>query len=111
MRKIVYIGILLLLISCERQVEINVTCVDSQTLQPLEGVEVRVNAGLDGDYNKSTTSGITDSVGNFKDNIMIGCPSTCYDIYITYNKPGYDEKVNLNETDGQVKLHTSSWSD
>lgn len=97
--------------ACESHVEIAVQCVDAQSDQPLEGVRVSVNAGMDGDYNKSTDSGVTDSAGWYRTDIMIGCPGKCYDIYITYEKEGYDVRKDLNVTDGVVKLHTTSWSD
>lgn len=100
-----------ILISCESNVKIEVQCVDAQTNAPVEDVTVSVNAGLDGDYTKSTASGVTDSAGWFKTDIMIGCPGKCYDIYITYEKEGYDTRKDLNVTEGVVKLHTTSWSD
>jgi hypothetical protein len=103
--------ILSFLYACESQVEITVQCVDAQSNFPIEGVKVSVNAGLDGDYNKSTRSGVTDSAGWFKTDMMIGCPGKCYDIYITYEKDGYDLRKDLNVTEGVVKLHTKSWSD
>lgn len=103
--------ILFFLNACESHVEIAVQCVDAQSAQPIEGVKVSVNAGMNGDYNKSADSGVTDSAGWYKTDIMIGCPGKCYDIYITYEKEGYDIRKDLNVTDGVVKLHTTSWSD
>lgn len=102
---------LLTILSCESQVNIKVRCIDAQTLEPLSDVEVQVNAGLDGDYNKSTAQGKTNEKGIFEESIMIGCPGKCYDIYITYSKQGYDTRKDLNITEGDVKLHTTSWSD
>jgi len=93
-----------LLWSCEAQKQISVTCLDAETKLPLEGVTVNVNAGLDGDYNKSTDSGVTDTAGHFETQIMIGCPGKCYDIYITYSKEGYDERKDLNVLEGNVLL-------
>lgn len=101
----------LIFTACESHVDIAVQCVDAQTNQPIEGVKVSVNAGMDGDYNKSTVGGVTDSAGWYKTDIMIGCPGKCYDIYMTYEKEGYDLRKDLNVTDGVVKLHSTSWSD
>lgn len=109
--KIIYFLFIFLISSCESMKKIEVQCVDAQTGQPLSGVKVSVNAGLDGDYTKSTASGETDSAGWYKTDLMIGCSAGCYDIYITYEKEGYDERKDLNEIEGVVKLHTSSWSD
>ncbi|MBK6950790.1 MAG: hypothetical protein IPH24_01755 [Crocinitomicaceae bacterium] len=102
---------ILFFVACESHVEIAVQCVDAQSNEPIEGVAVSVNAGMDGDYTKSTDSGITDSNGWYKTDIMIGCPGKCYDIYITYEKDGYDLRKDLNVTDGVVKLHSTSWSE
>ncbi len=101
---------LCLLTACESNVEIAVQCVDAQTNEPIQGVAVSVNAGLNGDYSKSTDSGFTDSFGWYKTDIMIGCPGKCYDIYITYEKDGYDLRKDLNVTDGVVKLKSLSRS-
>lgn len=90
--------------ACESQVEIRVHCYDKETREPIPGVDVQINAGLDGDYTKSTDSGRTDSLGYFETAIMIGCPGKCYDIYITYSKAGYTTKKDLNLTTGDVFL-------
>lgn len=94
----------LLFVSCESMQIISVTCVDSETGLPIPDVQVSVNAGLDGDYNKSTASGQTDSAGFFETDLMIGCPGKCYDIYITYTKEGYQDRKVLNITEGQIEL-------
>lgn len=91
-------------ISCESHVEINITCKDAATKESLEEVQVDVNAGLNGDYTKSTRQGQTDSTGYFETDLMIGCPGKCYDIYITYSKEGYKTKKDLNITSGEVFL-------
>jgi hypothetical protein len=108
---IFWIFLLFFAVGCESRVEIAVQCVDAQSNEAIEGVTVSVNAGMDGDYNKSTANGKTDSAGWYKTDIMIGCPGKCYDIYITYEKEGYDLRKDLNVTDGVVKLHTTSWSE
>ncbi|MBK7129214.1 MAG: hypothetical protein IPM74_08145 [Crocinitomicaceae bacterium] len=94
----------LFLLSCESQRIISVTCVNALTGEPLDSVLVNVNAGLDGDYTKSTASGYTDSAGHFETTIMIGCPGKCYDIYVSYTKTGFEFAKNLNELEGEIKL-------
>lgn len=90
--------------SCESQRIISVNCVNALTGEPVDSVLVNVNAGLDGDYNKSTRSGYTDSTGHFETTIMIGCPGKCYDIYVSYTKNGFEFVKNLNELEGEIKL-------
>ncbi|MBI3135351.1 MAG: hypothetical protein HYZ14_11810 [Bacteroidetes bacterium] len=104
MKKTVLFLVAFLMLACESQVHIQLTCKDAITHKPLEGVAVSVQAGLNGDYTKSTAQGTTDAAGFFETFLMIGCPGKCYDIYITYSKEGYQSKKELNVTDGEVLL-------
>jgi len=97
---IFYISIL----GCESQMTIAVTCVDSETKQPIEGVHVLIEAGKNGDYTKAGQEGETDSEGRFDSSIMIGCAFGCYDIYITYTKEGYQTIKDFNILEGRVDM-------
>ncbi len=91
-----------LLSSCETNKHILVTVIDSATNQPIDSVNVKVNAGKNGDYNKSYSEGFTDENGKFETSLMIGCSFGCYDIYIEYSKAGYKNKKDFNITEGSV---------
>ena len=91
-------------LSCESQVSIAVTCVDSETKQPIEGVKVLVEAGKNGDYTKAGGEGYTSADGRFDMSMMIGCAFGCYDIYITYIKDGYQTKKDFNVLTGRIDL-------
>lgn len=93
-----------LFFSCEANKHISVTVLNSLTKQPLDSVLVKVNAGKNGDYNKSTSEGYTNSSGKFETYMMIGCAFGCYDIYISYSKNGYKDKKELNNTEGAIEL-------
>lgn len=104
MSKFGWIIFAFLFISCESQIHINIQCLDATTKLPLQEVKVNINAGLNGDYNKSTSEGFTDEEGNFSTSIMIGCPGKCYDIYVTCSKDGYENVKELNRTEGVYYL-------
>lgn len=92
------------LISCETNKHVLVTVLNSATNQPIDSVMVNVNAGKNGDYNKSTAKGYTDENGKYESYLMIGCSFGCYDIYIEYTKTGFKTKRDLNITEGTVFL-------
>jgi hypothetical protein len=92
------------LMACEANKLISVRVLDSITQQPLDSVFVEVNAGKNGDFNKSTASGFTDTTGKFETHLMIGCSFGCYDIYTKYSKKGYEDKTDFNITEGTVLL-------
>ena len=94
----------LLFTSCEANKHITVTVFDAATNQPVDSVKIKVNAGTNGDYNKSYTEGFTDENGKFETYLMIGCAFGCYDIYIEYQKNGYIVKKDLNITEGNILL-------
>jgi hypothetical protein len=103
--KISVILALFTLVGCESQQHISVTVVDEDSGQALDSVFVQVNAGKDGDYNKSTDEGYTDENGHYETYMMIGCTFGCYDIQMTYTKTGYEKLVQLNKTDdGTISL-------
>lgn len=91
--------------SCEANKHISVMVYDSKTMKPLDSVFVQVNAGKNGDYNKSTTKGFTDASGIFDAYLMIGCSFGCYDIYVQYSKEGYQDKKDFNITEGTILLN------
>jgi len=99
-----YSTVLAAFFSCESQVSIAVTCVDSETKQTIEGVKVLVEAGKNGDYTKAGGQGYTSADGRFDMSMMIGCSFGCYDIYITYTKPGYQTKKDFNVLTGRIDL-------
>lgn len=92
------------ILGCESQMTIAVTCVDSESKQPIEGVHVLVEAGKNGDYTKAGQEGFTGEDGRFDASMMIGCAFGCYDIYITYTKEGYQTKKDFNILEGRVDL-------
>ena len=96
------IGITLL--SCETNKLISVMVIDNQTRQPIDSILVEISAGKNGDYTKSGAKGYTNSKGEFKTHIMIGCAFGCYDIYTNYSKSGYIKKIDLNKTEGLIEL-------
>jgi hypothetical protein len=96
--------IAILFISCETNKHISVTVLNSLTKQPIDSVFVKVNAGKNGDYNKNNSQGFTNSAGKFDTYMMIGCAFGCYDIYVSYSKEGYQEKKDLNITEGTIEL-------
>ena len=92
------------LTSCDGYKHISVVVIDEVTKEPIDSVFVKVNAGKNGDYNKSYDEGYTNSTGKFETDIMIGCTAGCYDIYMEYSKKGYETKIELNLTEGRVLL-------
>ena len=92
------------LISCESYRHISVIVIDEVTLEPIDSVFIKVNAGKDGDYNKNYDEGYTDISGKFETEMMIGCSFGCYDIYIEYSKEGYETKTDLNLIEGSIFL-------
>lgn len=105
--KVLYFGILLLLtglVSCESNKLISVKIIDKETKLPIDSVFVEVNAGKDGDYTKSRTSGYSNASGEFKTQLMIGCADGCYDIQMIYSKRSYHQKTELNNTEGIIVL-------
>ncbi len=98
------ISFAVVMMSCESNKHIFVKVFDSKTMKPLDSVFMQVNAGKNGDYNKSTTLGYTNTSGLFEKYLMIGCSGGCYDIYIQYSKKGYVEKKDFNVTEGNILL-------
>jgi hypothetical protein len=90
--------------SCEANKHISVAVFDSTTKKPIDSVLVKVNAGKNGDYNKSTCEGYTNTSGQYENHLMIGCSFGCYDIYMEYSKKGYETKTDFNITEGNIYL-------
>ena len=90
--------------SCEANRLISTTVTGKQTQLPIDSVFVDVKAGKKGDYTKNNASGYTDPNGKFETYMMIGRTFGCYDIFIEYNKAGYVNKSELNNTEGTVEL-------
>ena len=95
---------MLIIIACESQKHILVTVIDEDTKQALDSVFVQVNAGKNGNYNKNSDEGFTNESGEFETYMMIGCSFGCYDIQMTYTKPGYKKLIQLNNTTGKISL-------
>lgn len=96
--------IALLLTSCEANRHISIKVIDAVTQSPIDSVYVKINAGKNGDYNKSRSKGYTNINGEFDTEIMIGCSFGCYDIYMEYSKEGYETKKDLNIIKGEILL-------
>jgi len=96
--------ILTLIVSCEANKHISVTVLDSITQKPIDSVFIKVKSGKNGDYNKNSSAGYTNTTGNFETYMMIGCAFGCYDIYMEYSKKGYADKIDFNVTEGKVFL-------
>jgi len=79
----------ILLFSCESYQTIELVVKDAETLTIIDSAFVDVNAGKNGNYEMSGTSGYTDSTGYFTGSFMIGCSFGCYDIYVECSKQGY----------------------
>lgn len=106
MKLLIYLSFLfLLLYSCETNKHIRITAYNALSNEPVDSVLVKINAGKNGDYNKSTSQGYTDKDGNFETYLMIGCAFGCYDIYIEYSKINFKTKVELNQTEGKIFLY------
>lgn len=102
--KIVVYLALLTLIACESQQHILVTVIDEDTELALDSVFVQVDAGKNGNYNKNSAEGFTNDSGEYETYMMIGCSFGCYDIQMTYTKPGYKKLIQLNNTTGKISL-------
>lgn len=96
--------ILTFLISCESNKQISIKVINAINNAPIDSVYIKVNAGKNGNYNKSTCEGYSNNNGVYKTDIMIGCSFGCYDIYIEYSKKGYQTKTDFNITDGTILL-------
>lgn len=99
------LAVTILFMSCEANKYISVTIVDAITNQAIDSVLVKVNAGKNGDYNKSRDQGYSDASGKYETDIMIGCSFGCYDIYMEYSKDGYDNKKDFNIIKGEILLN------
>ncbi|MFO8021063.1 MAG: hypothetical protein R6U65_01250 [Perlabentimonas sp.] len=95
---------MLAFIACESQQHILVTVIDEDTEQALDSVFVQVDAGKNGNYNMNSAEGFTNESGEYETYMMIGCSFGCYDIQMTYTKPGYKELIQLNNTTGKISL-------
>ncbi len=92
-------------VACESQKHISVTVIDEVTRQPLDSVFVQVDAGKNGVYDKNSDDGFTDESGKYETHMMIGCSFGCYDIRMTYTKPGYEKLIQLNNTIDTISLN------
>lgn len=102
--KIIFICFATLIFSCESQKQISLYIIDSNSNKPLDSVLVEVNAGLNGDYSKSTAKGYTNASGKFETSMMIGCTPKCYDIKIHCSKNDYQAVDLFNQTDDTVVM-------
>jgi 5-hydroxyisourate hydrolase-like protein (transthyretin family) len=98
----------MLLFSCESQKQISLYIIDSNSHKPLDSVLVEVNAGIYGDYSKSTAKGYTNAAGKFETSLMIGCTPKCYDIKIRCSKNDYQEVDLFNQTEDTVVMFTKA---
>jgi len=80
--------------SCESYQTVSFVVKDSATLETIDSVFVHVKAGKNNDYEKSGTTGYTDSTGYFTGSFMIGCSFGCYDIFAECSKPGYKTYIS-----------------
>ena len=84
--------------SCESYQTVSFVVKDSATQTFIDSAYVHVKAGKNNDFEKSGTTGYTDSTGYFSGSFMIGCSFGCYDIIVECSKPGYTKYVSeMNE--------------
>jgi len=81
-------------ISCESYETVSMVVKDSATHENIDSVHVQVKAGKNNDYEKSGTTGYTDSTGYFTGSFMIGCAFGCYDMFVECSKPGYKKYIS-----------------
>ncbi len=91
--------------SCESYETVSFVVKDSATHENIDSAFVQVKAGKNNDYEKSGTTGYTDSTGYFSGSFMIGCAFGCYDIFVECSKPGYKlYKSELNNIPDTIWL-------
>ena len=110
MKQLYFFGTLIfsmIFISCEGPKHFAVTVIDKQTKQPIDSVLVRVKVKRGMNENEAyNLQGYTDSEGKFTAEEMIGTGLSPirFDFYMEYNKNGYADKTELNNTDGIIEL-------
>ena len=106
-RKIIFLFLCVILISCEGPKYFSVTVIDSITKKPIDSVLVYIKPKV-GKKNKSAYNiqGYTDSLGRFIREEMVGYGFGMrnWDWHMEYDKRGHLHKEEVNHTQGIIEL-------